>query len=111
MAYPPDPGQGSTSLAASIKTVSAATYSFFPTDATILADATAAPQTLTLMAAAVAVGKIFTVKKIDATANMVAIATQAGETIDGSASLGIVNRYSSFTIQANGASWDIVASV
>lgn len=110
MAYPPDPGQ-SGSFVTSIKTVSTAAYAVGPTDATLRANALSTAIVITLMSAATAFGKIITVKKIDTTANMVTIAAAAGETIDSSASLGITNQESSFTIQSNGISWDIVASV
>lgn len=111
MAFPPDPGQTSGSFTTSIKTVSAAAYAVGSTDATIRANAVSNAVVITLMGAAAAFGKIITVKKIDVTANMVTIAAAFGETIDGSASLGISNQESSFTVQSNGVSWDIVASV
>ncbi len=111
MAFPPDPGQGSGSLTTSIRTISAAAYSVNSSDATIRANAIGGAIVITLMAASAAFGKVITIKKVDASANMVTIMPQSGDTIDGVTSLGISNQESSFTIQSNGVSWDIVGSV
>lgn len=110
MSFPPDPGQ-TGSFVTSIRTVTTPTYAVQSTDATLRANAAGNAIVITLMSAASAFGKIITVKKVDVTANMVTIAAQAGETIDTQASLGITNQEASFTVQSNGVSWDIVASV
>jgi hypothetical protein len=73
-------------------------------DWTIFVDATAAPVTITLPSAATA-GKTFNVKKIDVTANAVAVATTGGQTIDGLPGFATVTPYESIMVQSDGSNW------
>lgn len=95
---------GAISTPIATKTVA---YPVVSTDGTILVDATAAPVTITLPTPVGIDGRRYTVKKIDATANLVTIATAAG-TIDGAATKTTAVQYTSFDFVSNGANWFIV---
>jgi hypothetical protein len=82
-----------------------------------LADATSAVVTVTLPAASVTVasgssisGKTFYVKKMDASANAVVVSATVGETIDGSNTYSLTNRYDFVHVISDGTNWQIVAS-
>lgn len=73
-------------------------------------DATAGPVVVTISASLVNKYPTVTVKKIDATANSVTVATQVG-TIDGAASLSWSTQWQSYTLYpspSNNGSWGIV---
>lgn len=74
------------------------------TDYLILVDASAGAVVVTLPA--VASGRTIAVKKIDATANAVSIASAAN--IDGAASQPVTPQYASFVVMCDGATWWIV---
>lgn len=84
-----------------------AAYPVVETDSVILANAAAAPFTVTLPTPVGIAGRRYTVKKIDATANAVTIATAAG-TIDGAATASTSTQYASFDFVSDGANWFIV---
>lgn len=74
------------------------------TDSTILADATAAPITLTLPPASggmLAPLGPFTVKKIDVSANAVTVAADGSDTINGSPSATLTTQYETKTFTCN----------
>lgn len=93
-------------IATPVRTESAA-YPVVETDSVILVDATAAPVTITLPTPVGITGRRYTVKKIDATANAVTIATAAG-TIDGAATKVTTVQYTSFDFVSDGANWFII---
>lgn len=74
----------------------------------ILGDATSAAFTVTLPAASDARGRKVTVKKIDASANVVTIDGDGAETIDGAATQSLSAQYASFTLVSDGTEWWIV---
>ncbi len=74
----------------------------------ILNDATAGDITLTLPLASTASGKIYNIKKTDASANNVIIDGNGAETIDGAATLSTNTQYESFTVVCDGAAWFII---
>lgn len=76
-------------------------------DAQFLADATAGIVVHTLPhAATVKLGREFTLKKIDTSANAVQFASVGGQTFDGAASpLSITVQYESRTVFSDGANW------
>jgi hypothetical protein len=80
-------------------------------DRTFRMDASAGAVTVTLPPADLLPGKIITVKKIDSSSNQVVIAGLAGQTIDGAASVSLTTRFASYTVQSNGATWDIIGKV
>jgi hypothetical protein len=84
------------------------TYSALTTDYTILCDATTAGFPINLPAAASNTGRIFNIKKTDATGNVVTIDANASETIDGSLSQTLDAQWESITIQSNGTAWFIL---
>lgn len=75
---------------------------------TVFADATAGNIVVSLPAAASVPGRIYTVKKVDASANTVTIDPAAAETIDGAATKVISAQWVSLTIQADGAEWFLI---
>ena len=82
------------------------TYSILTTDKIILCDATTAAFTVTLPSPSE--GLIFTIKKIDSTANAVTIATAGAETIDGSATQVITIQHTALKLANDGSNWFIV---
>lgn len=74
------------------------------TDYTLLCDATGGVVVVTLPTASGATGRIYTVKKIDASANNVTLATVDG----GTKTISV--RYSGYTVQSDGSLWYIIAS-
>lgn len=78
------------------------------THRTVLIDATAAARTVTLPTAASAKHRVYTVKKIDASANTVTIDPAGAETIDGVATQVLTTQWQAFKIQSDGTAWFIV---
>lgn len=86
-----------TGVAAAVASKTAA-YTATANDFTILCDATSAAFTVTLPAATGS-GRIYNIKKIDASANDVTIDGNAAETIDGAATKALSAQWSSAQIQ------------
>lgn len=86
----------------------AANYAAVVADGTILVDATGAARTITLPSAIGISGKVFDIKKIDASVNSVTIATVGGQTIDGAATQVTIVQWTSFTVQSDGTNWFII---
>lgn len=84
-----------------VRTVTANTTVNF--DGTILVDATAGPVTVTLQAAAL--GDRVLIKKIDASANVVTVAAQGGETINGAANIPLAVQYAAADCITDGFKW------
>lgn len=82
-----------------------ANYTATAADYTILVDATAGAVTITLPAASSNRGRIFNIKKIDASGNAVIADGNAAELIDGAATLQTVVQWFNIQIQSNGVSW------
>jgi hypothetical protein len=80
-----------------VSNVHSANYTVTVLDDTVLVDATAGPVTITLISAAWT-PNVYTVKKIDASANAVTVAAQAGETIDGAATASLPAQWSSVNL-------------
>jgi len=78
------------------------------TDDVILADATAGALTVTLPDPTLTNGRVFTVKKIDATVNTVTIAPFAAETIDGMASVSTSSPNESIDFLSDGTDWWVI---
>lgn len=74
------------------------------TDHTVLCDSTGGVVAATLPTASGAKGRIYVVKKIDASANNVTLATVDGGTKT------ITTRYSGFAVQSDGSLWYVIAS-
>jgi len=78
------------------------------TDDVILADASAGPLTATLPDPTLTAGRVFTVKKIDATVNTVTISPFAAETIDGMASAATSSPNESISFLSDGTDWWVI---
>ena len=72
----------------------------------VLANATSGNVTLTLPA--LLAGDVFDLKRLDASANDVTVATPGAETIDGAATLSIPSQYLSFTLLCDGTNWYLI---
>jgi hypothetical protein len=88
-------------------------YTLTGTDSTILANANSAAFSVTLPSAAAAgiAGQIYTVKKIDASANVVTVATQSSQTIDGKPNATLTTQYNFVMVQSDGANWQIIGGI
>lgn len=73
----------------------------------ILVDATSGAVTINLPAASSCAGRIYVIKKIDASANAVTIDGNSTDPIDGAPTQSIGTQWSSYTIQSNGTAWFI----
>jgi hypothetical protein len=98
-------GAGSFALPITTKT---ADYTAGSSDYTILVSCSSANITITLPAVASYVGRIYNIKKIDATGYTVIIDGNSSETIDGALTQTISTQYETLTIQNNGSSWYII---
>lgn len=92
--------------AASIRTARAS-ETITANDQTVLYDATSAAITATLPPAAQAQGLLVTLKKIDASANVVTIQG----TVDATVNPTLSARWSSLTVQSDGSAWYKLAAV
>lgn len=79
------------------------------TQYTLLVDATGASRTINLPAAATVPGRIYVIKKVDASVNTVVVDPAAAELIDGVATKSLSAQWDSLGIQSDGTSWFIVA--
>lgn len=93
-------------LPAMVRTVTAADTITIQDD-TILADATSAPFTVTLLPAAQCQFLKVNIKRLNGGGNAVTI----GGTVDGSVNPTLGSQYSSITIQSSGTAWYKLASV
>lgn len=90
------------------RTETGATITAALTDYTIRCDATAASQTVDLLAASSCTGQIFNIKKIDASGNTITLDGNGSETIDDVTTKVISTQYDTITIQSNGTGYDII---
>lgn len=81
------------------------------TDCTVLADATTAPFTVTLPAAAAAAGRRYVVKKIDASANAVTVAADGADLLDGASTVALPAQWDAITFQSDGTHWYLWAEL
>jgi hypothetical protein len=84
-------------------------YLALATDNTILWDATGGACICTLPAAASHTGRVLTIKKVDATANAIAVTPNGAEKIDGAAPYNLGAQWESIQIQSDGSNWYILA--
>jgi hypothetical protein len=85
-----------------------AAYTLVDGDDVCLGDATGAAFSVTLPAVALYTGRVFIVKKIDASANAVTIDGNGAETIDGAATVALATQYESRTLLAGTTGWHII---
>jgi hypothetical protein len=84
-----------------------ANYTLTTADRFCNVDASGGAVTITLPTAVGCAGREYRVKKIDASANAVTVATTSSQTIDGSATLAITTRYTTLAVYSDGANWSI----
>ena len=65
---------------------------------------------VTLPAVASSRGRVFTIKKIDSSANAVTVTAQAGQTIDGSNTYVLATQYKHVRVLCDGTAWHVVAA-
>jgi hypothetical protein len=80
------------------------------TDYTELVDCSSGARTITLPTAASASGRVYVIKKIDATGNAVTIDGDGSETIDGATTQTLSSQYDAMMIQSDGTEWWILSS-
>lgn len=88
-----------------------ANYTLTTTDFTVLANSSTAAFTLTLPTAVNASGQIYTIKKIDSSANAVTISTTLSQTIDGLASYSLSYQYQGLQVQSTNSNWVIINTI
>ncbi len=98
------------SVSKSISDVKTANYTATATDYTILCSAASGAVTITLPAASGITGRIYVIKKTNASSgvNSVTVDGNGSETIDGSASINLSCK-SSVTLQCDGSNWHILS--
>jgi len=92
------------SISVSTKAVTA-NYTLTSLDHFISCDSTVSTFTVTLPAASGIAGRVYTIKKIDASINAVTVDGNGSETIDDSLTAIISDRYASIDIVSNGIGW------
>ena len=75
----------------------------------ILCDATSGNITITLPAASGVSGRLYVVKKTDASANTVTIDGSGSETIDGATTVALASQHHYRGIVSNGSNWFVVS--
>lgn len=83
-------------------------YTALETDFTLEVDASGGAVTVNLPALAGVTGRVYNVKKIDASANAVTIDGSGAETIDGTATKATTTQYANYQIQAGTTEWVIL---
>jgi hypothetical protein len=96
---------GSFSVPLSSKT---SAYTATTDDHTILCNATTAAFTITLPTAVGISGRVYVIKKVDASVNAITVDGNGTETIDGSLTYSLNSQWQSVTIQSDGTNWVII---
>jgi hypothetical protein len=77
-------------------------------DSTVFANGSSGAFTLTLPSAVGITGKIYTIKKIDSTANVITVAATSNQTIDGATTYLLSKQWEYVSIQSNGTNWMVI---
>lgn len=83
-------------------------YTLLPTDFVILGDCTSSAFTLSLPTASAGVGRIFFLKKIDSSVNILTIQANGAELIDGSNTFLLPSQWQCITVVSSGTAWYII---
>ena len=83
-------------------------YAVVGTDSILLSNAISGSIDITLPSAASFVGRQLTIKKIDASLNLVNVSGSSGQLIDGQIVQSIATQYTSMTIVSDGSAWFII---
>jgi hypothetical protein len=95
----------SLALPISTKTTS---YTLTQDDHTVLSDATAGAMTISLPSPTGIAGRVYVIKKIDASVNIVKVRCSGTDTIDGNTERNLTVKYESIKIQTDGTNWYII---
>lgn len=99
------PAISSGSLTVATKT---GAYTTTTSDNILLADATSAAFTITLVTAVGNGGKVFYIKRLNSGANAVTVDPTGSQTIDGALTFALSNQYDAITVASDGANWVIL---
>ena len=83
-------------------------YTLIGSDYAVLGNAVGGAITLNLPTAVGISGKIYVIKKIDASGNAITVDADGAETIDGALTFSIPGQYDSYTIISDGSNWSII---
>ena len=83
-------------------------YTATASDFAIMCDASGGGFTITLPAAASHTGRVYHIKKIDSSGNIVTVDGNSSETIDDATTAVLTTQYESITIQSDGDEWFIL---
>ncbi len=83
-------------------------YTFLVTDFVVLGDCTSGAFTVSLPTAASGVGRIFFLKKIDSTSNVLTLQANGTELIDGNNTFLLPSQWQSVTVVSSGSAWYIL---
>ena len=84
------------------------THSILTTDTYVLANATGGGFTVTLPTAVGVSGKMYEIKKIDSSSNIVTVATTSSQTIDGDTTMTIGDQNVAMAVVSDGSNWRII---
>lgn len=87
-----------------------ANYTITQGDFIILANATSGAITVTTPIVSEMVGRMFFIKKIDASGNAVTFNPNGSETVDGALTLALASQWDSALVANNGSNWFILAT-
>jgi hypothetical protein len=85
-------------------------YTVTATDYTVAANASTGALSITLPTSVGITGKVYVVKKMDSTANVVTVATTSSQTIDGATTRALSLQYDAISVQADGANWIVIGN-
>lgn len=85
-------------------------YTVTATDYTVAANASTGALSITLPTSVGITGKVYVVKKMDSTANVVTVATTSSQTIDGATTRALSLQYDAIMVQADGANWIVIGN-
>lgn len=98
----------SASVSVPVLSASTATGNISGTQHVVLADASSAEMGLTLPAAAEFIGRCYTVKKVDVSANAVLLSASSGEYVDGAAFKTIDSHNEAVTVVSDGLQYHVI---
>lgn len=101
--------QGWPGLISTLVAKSAA-YTATAADNVIVCNSTTAAFTVTLPTAVGALGRTYTVKKTDSSANAVTVDPNGAQTVDGAATYTLAKQWQSVTVVSDGANWQIAGN-
>lgn len=99
---------GHGGIGAATTSTKTANYAVTPADKVILANAVGSPLTMTLPTAVGITDAQFVIKKTDASANAVTIATTSSQTIDGTTTKSLTTQYAMLRVVSDGANWQVI---